>query len=77
MARRRGLHDDQERLTGEDRRRLTLQRTAPATEVDAVDINRVVTWLEASDATRNGADDQREASDDSIGGSVARFGLSR
>ena len=42
-----GYTDDQERLTGEDRRRLTLQRAAPGTEVDAGDVNRVVSWLEA------------------------------
>ena len=68
-----GYTDDQERLTGEDRRRVTLQRAAPATDVDAGDVNRVVTWLEASDATRNGADDQRGASDDSIGGERIRI----
>ena len=68
-----GYTDDQERLTGEDRRRVTLQRAVPATEVDAGDLNRVVTWLEASDATRNGADDQRGASDDSIGGERIRI----
>ena len=68
-----GYTDDQERLTGEDRRRVTLQRAAPATDVDAGDVNRVVSWLEASDATRNGADDQREASDDSIGGERIRI----
>ena len=42
-----GYTDDQERLTGEDRRRLTLQRAAPGTDVDAGDVNRVVSWLEA------------------------------
>ena len=68
-----GYVDDQDRLTGDDRRRLTLQRAVPATEVDAGDVNRVVTWLEASDATRNGADDQRGASDDSIGGERIRI----
>ena len=68
-----GYVDDQDRLTGDDRRRLTLQRAVPATEVDAGDVNRVVTWLEASDAIRNGADDQRGASDDSIGGERIRI----
>ena len=42
-----GHTDDQERLTGEGRRRLTLQRAAPGTEFDAGDGNRVVSWLEA------------------------------
>ena len=68
-----GYVDDQDRLTGDDRRRLTLQRAVPATEVDAGDVNRVVTWLEASDATRNGADDKRGASDDRIGGERIRI----
>ena len=68
-----GYTDDQERLTGEDRRRVTLLRATTATDVDAGDVNRVVTWLEASDATRNGADDQRGASDDGIGGERIRI----
>ena len=68
-----GYVDDQDRLTGDDRRRVTLQRASPATDVDAGDVNRVVTWLEASDATRNGADDQREASNDGIGGERIRI----
>ena len=68
-----GYVDDQDRLTGDDRRRVTLQRAVPATAVDAGDVNRVVTWLEASDATRNGADDQRGASDDGIGGERIRI----
>ena len=59
----RGYTDDQERLTGEDRRRLTLQRAAPATTVEAADVNRVVSWLEASDGTGNGADVQEGGSD--------------
>ena len=42
-----GYADDQERLTGEGRRRLTLQRAAPETEFDAGDVNRMVSWLEA------------------------------
>ena len=46
-----GCTDDQERLTGEDRRRLTLQRAAPETVADADDVNRVVSWLEASGAS--------------------------
>ena len=49
-----GFIDDQERLTGEDRRRLTVQRAAPATPADATDVNRVVSWMEA-----NAADDER------------------
>ena len=49
-----GFIDDQERLTGEDRRRLTVQRAAPATPADATDVNRVVSWMEAS-----AADDER------------------
>ena len=55
----RGYTDDQDRLTSEDRRRLTLQRAAPGMEVDAGDVTLVVSWLEASDATGNGADDRR------------------
>ena len=67
-----GYVDDQDRLTGDDRRRLTLQRAVPATEVDAGDVNRVVSWLEANDAAGNGANDQGEASGDSIGGGRIR-----
>ena len=59
-----GYTDDQERLTGEDRRRLTLQRVAPGTAADAADVNRVVSWLEASDASREGAGNQEGASGD-------------
>ena len=62
-----GYVDDQDRLTGDDRRRLTLQRAVPATEVDAGDVNRVVSWLEANDAAGSGANDQGEASGDGIG----------
>ena len=62
-----GYVDDQDRLTGDDRRRLTLQRAVPATEVEAGDVNRVVSWLEANDAAGSGANDQGEASGDSIG----------
>ena len=51
-----GYTDDQDRLTGEDRRRLTLQRVAPATDADAGDVNRVVSWLEANDGAGNDAD---------------------
>ena len=51
-----GYVDDLDRLTGEDRRRLTLQRVAPASEADAGDVNRVVSWLEANDAAGGGAD---------------------
>ena len=43
-----GYVDDRERLTAADRRRLTLQRVAPATEADARDVNQVVNWLEAA-----------------------------
>ena len=53
-----GYTDDQDRLTGEDRRRLTLQRVAPVTEADAGDVNRVVSWLEANDAAGTGAEAQ-------------------
>ena len=59
----RGYTDDQDRLTGEDRRRLTLQRAAPGMEVDAGDVNRVVSWLEANDAAGNGAEVQEGGSD--------------
>ena len=51
-----GFTDDQERLSGEDRRRLTLQRLAPGSARDASDVNLVVSWLEASDAA--GEDDR-------------------
>ena len=40
-----GYTDDQERLIGEDRRRLTLQRVAPGTDAGAADVNRVVSWM--------------------------------
>ena len=50
-----GYTDDQERLTGEDRRRLTLQRIAAATDADAADVNRVVSWMEAGTAAGEGA----------------------
>ena len=53
-----GHTDDQDRLSGEDRRRLTLQRVAPATDNDAGDVNRVVSWLEANDGTGSDADIQ-------------------
>ena len=49
-----GYTDDQERLTGEDRRRLTLQRIAPATDADAADVNRMVSWLETGVADSEG-----------------------
>ena len=62
-----GYTDDQERLTGEDRRRLTLQRAAPETTADAADVNRVVSWLESNDAAGDGADDRRGASDEGFG----------
>ena len=41
--------DDQERLTNEERRRLTLQRVAPGSTTDAADVNLVVNWLEANE----------------------------
>ena len=63
----RGYTDDQERLTGEDRLRLTLQRAAPATTAEAADVNRVVSWLEANDAARDRADDQAGGSGDGFG----------
>ena len=49
-----GYTDDQERLTSEDRRRLTLQRIVAATDADAADVNRVVSWLEAGTAAGEG-----------------------
>ena len=58
-----GYTDDQDRLTGEDRRRLTLQRVAPVTDADAGDVNRVVLWLEANDAAGTGAEAQAAGSD--------------
>ena len=63
----RGYTDDQERLPGEDRHRLTLQRAAPATTVEAADVNRVVSWLEANDAARDRADEQEGGSGDGFG----------
>ena len=62
-----GYTDDQERLSGDDRRRLTLQRAAPETAADAADVNRVVSWLEANDAAGGSADDRRGASDEGFG----------
>ena len=62
-----GYTDDQERLTAEDRRRLTLQRAAPGTAVDADDVNRVVSWLEANAADGDSVGDRGGASDDSFG----------
>ena len=62
-----GYTDDQERLTGENRRRLTLQRAAPETAADAADVNRVVSWLESNDAAGDGADDRRGVSDEGFG----------
>ena len=43
-----GYIDDRQRLTEGDRRRLTLQRLAPATAADARDVNRVIDWLESA-----------------------------
>ena len=62
-----GYTDDRERLSGDDRRRLTLQRAAPETAADAADVNRVVSWLEANDAAGGSADDRRGASDEGFG----------
>ena len=45
----KGCTDDQERLTNEERRRLTLQRVAPGSTTDAADVNLVVNWLEANE----------------------------
>ena len=59
----RGYTDDQERLTGEDRRRLTLQRVAPGSEIGAGDVTRVVSWLEANGGAGDGADVQEGGSD--------------
>ena len=42
--------DDRERLAADERRRLTLQRVAPATEAAARDVNQVIDWLEAAAA---------------------------
>ncbi len=42
-----GFTDDQERLSDEDRRRLTLQRLAPGSATEASDVNLMVSWLEA------------------------------
>ena len=53
-----GHTDDQDRLSAEDRRRLTLQRVAPTTDAGAGDVNRVVSWLEANDGAGSDADIQ-------------------
>ena len=60
-----GYTDHEERLSGEDRRRLMLQRLAPATEADADDVNLVVGWMEANDAA--GEDERHGGSDDGSG----------
>ena len=52
-----GYTDDRERLAADDRRRLTLQRVAPATDADAGDVNRVIHWLEGA-AGNQGRDRQ-------------------
>ena len=62
-----GYIDDQERLTGEDRRRLTLQRVAPAAPADAADVNRVVSWMEASTTGDERGGDREAASDEDSG----------
>ena len=62
-----GYIDDQERLTGEDRRRLTVQRAAPATPADATDVNRVVSWMEASAMDDKRGGDREAAFDDGAG----------
>ena len=59
-----GYTDNRRRLAGEDRRRLTAQRAAPGTAVDAVDVNRVVSWLEASAADGESAGDREGPSSD-------------
>ena len=43
-----GYIDDREQLTADARRRLTLQRVAPATAADARDANDVIDWLESA-----------------------------
>ena len=43
-----GYIDDREQLTADARRRLTLQRLAPATAADARDANAVIDWLESA-----------------------------
>ena len=57
-----GCIDLRERLDGEERRRLTLQRTASQGPVDAGDLGRVVGWLESAaggGGTRAPAESQR------------------
>ena len=57
-----GYIDLRDRLDGEERRRLTLQRTASQGPVDAVDLSRVVGWLESAvggGGTRTPAESQR------------------
>ena len=63
-----GYIDEQERLAGEDRRRLTLQRVAPATSAGAVDANRVVNWMEASASDDETAPGDRETASDERSG---------
>ena len=43
-----GYIDPRERLDGEERRRLTLQRAAPESSAQADDVNRVLGWLETA-----------------------------
>ena len=43
-----GYTDDRERLSADERRRLTLQSVAPETEGDAQDVNQVIDWLESA-----------------------------
>ena len=57
-----GYTDEQERLTGADRRRLTVQRAVPGTAADAADVNLVVSWLEASSADGGAGGDRGAAS---------------
>lgn len=44
----KGYIDDAVVLGHEERRRLTLQGVAPATQADAIDVNRVVDWMESA-----------------------------
>ena len=43
-----GYVDPRSRLDGDERRRLTLQRVAPESPASADDVNRVLSWLEAT-----------------------------
>ncbi len=54
-----GYTDDRERLAADSRRRVTLQRVAPATAAAVRDVNQVIDWLEAAAAWLDAPEDNR------------------